>query len=876
MRAGRWADLLFALTLRAYPLPFRTAYGEEMVACFRDGWQAAPGSRARMVHVLRAAVSNIVSGLGQRRSKRGGTAGGRGVWRLDLRHAIRSLTRHPGLASLIVATLAIGVGANAAVFGALYSVVLDPLPYPEPDRLVRIYQVNTGESDWFGGFLTLPALVDYRENARALSGIAAVYTYEPEGVDLTGAGRPERLRALRVGADYFDMLGLRPVRGRVFGRDEERADTRVAIVNGALADRLGEKATLNGITFDIIGVLPAGSEDPIMGAVDVWLPLDLPVGGYEDWQWDNHYLSAIGRIAPGRTLEEARAEIAHLSRLQGERVPEAADLVGQVVPLHADVVGESDTLLGILMGAVGLLLLLTFVNVGVLLVARSLDRTHEVAVRTALGSPRSRLARQYLFEGLLLALAGSIAGAAVALPLQRVLVATAPAGALDRALVVSPWPILGFGVAAAVVAGLVFGIAPAASLRRVDPTGALRQSGRSSDRRIAVRLREGLVVMQVALALMLLIGAGVLVKSLERLRALELNVRTENVITFEAHLPDARYVDMDAARRFRDEFQRRIEALPGVRAAGAITTLPVTGRAFVWGARRAVGDNETEGDWLPADQRVIAGDAFAVLGIPVLQGRVFGAEDGADATPRVVIGEAFAKTMFGSAAQAVGQGVRIGGERREIIGVVADVPVTARGEVAPMVYHSDAQFSPSWSHDMIHLVAMEPGAAPVLPRIAAELAALDPDLVLHQARELGGVIGAGRARERFAARLLSGFAVLAIALSALGLYGILAHAVRRRRREIGIRLALGADGRSVLGMVVRQGLTTAATGLVIGVAGAWIATRALGALVFGVGVRDGWVFAGAAATMAVVAALASALPALRAARVDPIETFRAE
>jgi putative ABC transport system permease protein len=879
----RWAELLLGIALKAHPRAFRARYGAEMRAYFRDTWQQLPGSTARLGHLVRSVASSVSTGLRQRiMSSVPGEVpelGASDVWRLDLKHAVRGIVRRPALGSLVVLALALGVGANAAVFGTLYSVVLAPLPYAESDRLVRLYQYDAespSESSELGGYLTLPAATHYREHARTLAALAPVYTYSPEGVDLTGVGRPERLRVMRIGADYFDVLGVRPQSGRGFRRDEERADARVIIVSAATAERIGETAVLDGVTYDVVGVMPSSFEDPLMGAIDVWLPLDLPTGGYETWQWDNHYLSAIARLAPGRTLGEAQAEIEHISRLQGEFSARAADFTGQLVPLHGDVVGQSETLLAMLMGAVGLLLLLTLVNVSVLLVALSLDRSHEIAVRTALGSPRSRLARQYLFEGTLLAVAGSAAGALVAVPLQRVLVATAPAGALDRAAVAPLWPILLFGLLAALVAGAVFGITPLANLRRVDPTGALRQGGRGTDSRFAGRIREGLVITQVAMALVLLIGAGVLVKSFERMRSLDLNLRATNVLTFEANLPAARYEEVEAQRRFREELGNALAARPEIRAVGAISRLPVTGRAFVWGTRKAVGENEAEGNWVPADQRVVSGNVFEVLGIPLIRGRTFGPQDDANAPPRIVTNEAHARAMFGSAEAAIGQGVRIGGARREVIGVVADVPVTVRGEVAPMVYHTARQFSQFWSRSLVHLVATEPRATNVLAGITADVARLDAELVVFRPRELADVIGTGRGRELFAARLLTAFAGLAVGLSALGLYGILAHAVRRRRREIGIRLALGAEPRSVLGMIVRQGLGTAVIGVAIGVAGAWIATRALVALVFGVEVRDPTIFAGAAAAMLAVAAVASALPAMRATRVRPVETFRTE
>lgn len=873
---SRISVLLFRVASRAHPRAFRERYGAEMRAYFEEGLRAQGNWRARQAHVLRSVAGAVAAGVRQRMKRGDGAAGNGGDgWRLDLKHAFRSLQRRPALASLVMLTLAVGIGANAAVFGALYSVVLSPLPYAAPERLVRLYQDYIGE-EGSSGYLTLPALVHYRDHAQTLSGVAGVYTYNPEGADLTGSGRPERIRVLRVSADYFPVLGVSPAMGRAFRRDEERADVPVLIASAALSERIGETAVLDGVTHDVIGVMPRAFEDPLMGEVDAWLPLDLPTGGYESWQWDNHYLSAIARLAPGHTVAEARAEIAHLSLLQAEISDVAAEQRGRLLPLHADVVGDSDTLLAILMSAVGLLLLITFVNVAVLLVARGLERTHEIAVRSALGSPRVRIARQFLFEGLLLALGGGVAGALLGVPLHGALAAAAPSAVLNRAGGAPLWPLVAFGMGGALLAGIIFGLAPAIGMGAVDPTGALRQAGRGTDRRFAIRMREGLVVTQVALALVLAIGAGVLSASLERLRRVPLHIETNGVLTYEVNLPESRYGSAEQQILFRSELQRRLSGVSGVRSAAAISHLPVTGRTFTWGVRRALGETDAEDRFVAADQRVVSGDAFAVLGIPLLHGRLFGPQDDGDAPLRVVVNAALARDVFGDAAAAVGDGVRIAGARREIIGVVADVPVTARGEAAPMVYHSDRQYSAFWTRNLVQMVAIRPGAPDPLPAIAREVRALDPELVVHRPRPLVDVVGGGRARERFAAQLVTAFATLAVALSALGLYGVLSHAVRRRRREIGIRLALGADDRSVLSMLVRHGVSLAAVGVALGLVGALAATRGLRSLVFGVDVHDARVFAAAAAVLIVVALIASALPALRALRVSPVETFRAE
>jgi putative ABC transport system permease protein len=894
-----WAEWLFRLSVRLHPRDFRERYRPEMLATFREAWNAEPGRLARGVHLLRSIGVALLTGIRQRSQRAGERRGSPDAWRLDLRHAVRALLRRPALALIIVATLAIGVGANAAVFAALHAIVLSPLPYPDADRLVRLHQLYQTDAEErarslnsFGGFMTLPALMHFRENTRMLSHLGAVHTYSAEGADLTGGARPERLRVLRVGADYFAALGIGPASGRIFERTDERAGATVAVVSAALAERLygngaaavDATALLDGVAHDVIGVMPVGLEDPLMGTVDVWLPLDLRPSGHEPWEWDNHYLSAIGRLAPGHMLAEARAEFEHLSLTLETEAKQVMQITsddwryghGYLMPLQEAVVGARASLLQILMGAVILLLLITCVNVAVLLIARGLGRAHDVALRAALGSSRIRLARQFLFEGLLLAVAGGSAGLAVAVPLVRLLANVAPAGLLDRMPHTPSMPVIFFGLGAALIAGLVFGLAPALRLGKLDAASALREATRGSDGSRAARARSVLVVAQVALAMVLLIGAGVLLQSLVRLQRVDLGMKPDDVFTFEVNLPESRYGDGEVRVRFHRELQRRLANIGNVRAVGAISVLPVTGRAYTWGARVTRNDSTAEEFRTPADQRIVAGDYFGTLGIAVLHGRSFGDQDNGVVTARIIINRTLAETAFGSPADAVGRSFNVGGIEREVVGVVADVPVTVRGEVAPLIYHPHSQYGLSRHWRLIQVINVRRGAGGILNDIAREVAALDPDLVVYRPRPLVEIVGGGRARERFAAQLIAAFALLAVLLSALGLYGVLSHSVRKRRREIGIRVALGARERTVLAMVVRHAMSLAGAGVVIGVLGALALTSWLSTLVFQIGVRDPATFALAAGAMTLVALVASGLPAWSAARTNPVEAFRAE
>ena len=803
------------------------------------------------------------------------------TWAQDIKYAMRTIVRRPGFTVVVVGTLALGLGANTAVFSVIDKVLLSPLPYGEPQRLVRLYQVfrdTPGDLN----YLTLPALVSFRDGSRTLE-LGAVYTYSPSGVDLMNGDRPERVRVLPVGSDYFRVLRAEPMLGRRFRRDEERSDARVAVVSASLwrrvlhedAGALGRTLTLDGIPHTVIGVMPDRFEDPLEGAIDIWLPLDLPTGGWASWQWDNHYLSAIARLRPGVTLTQAQREIDDLSRRQAEVGVDVDDQFGRLVPLKEDIVGTADTMLYILMGAVALLLLLACVNVASLFLARGAAREQELAIRSALGSSRPRLAGQLFAESGILALAGGVVGLALGLGLSRVLTVAAPFDLLGGEAPPFNTSVFAFALGVALVAGVAFGMVPAWRFSRPRLREILSESSRGSVGRRTIRARNALVVTETSLALVLLIGAGVLIRSFQKLQRVNLHLAPTNVVTFSVHLPGSRYAEAEARVRFHRELERRLASLAGVRAVGAVSRLPVTGRFHTWGVSRAIAEGvPTDEVNVPSDQRVVEGDYFRALGIPVLRGRVFGPQDRVDAPLRVVVNQALARALYGD-EDPVGHLLRIGGYYdRTIIGVVADVPVTARGEVVPKVYHAHAQFANSRNWALTQVVALDGPRPDILDAARRELAAIDPALVLDQPRPLVDVIGRGRARERFAMHLIAALAGLAVLLAAIGIYSVLAYSVSGRRREIGIRMALGARARTVHRMVVGQGMLLAVLGIVLGLITALVATRWLSTLVFEVSVRDPFVFGSGAGVLAGVALLACYLPARRATRVDPVETFR--
>jgi predicted permease len=801
-----------------------------------------------------------------------------GGWIQELRYALRSIAGAKKFATIVIATLALGIGANSAVFGVLNAAVLRPLPYDEPDRLVRVYAWDNGVD----GYLPGPVVVALRDSSRTLD-IAALYTYAAEGADLTDRGQPERVRTLSVSADYFRVLRVSPVLGQVFERADERRDARVAVVSTRVwrdhldgaSEAAGRMLSLNGVPYRVTGVLPETFEDPLQPAVDVWTPVNLQPGGSNSW--GNNYLTSIGRLRAGATLEQAQAELTTIAAGLGWNSPgNRRQRLAHVLSLQADTIGSAGRMLWILLGAVSLLLLIACVNVASLFLARGAAREAELAIRTALGCSRWRLTRQLLVESLLLSTIGGLAGLGLARLVTRLLLAAAPDtvvrytdGTLEGAVFV-------FGLGIAMLAGIGFGVAPMWQRTRGSLEGMLRESGRTgSGSRRHTRARNALVVCQMALALMLLIGAGLLLRSFDRLRSVALGIEPANVLTFQVNLPIGRYQDPQQRARFHRDLQARLEALPGVRVAAAVSRLPVTGTYHSWLTRRLDLPPGTR-DANP-DQRVIEGRYFEALRIPLLRGRAFTDQDDEQAQRRVVISQSAARVLFGD-DDPIGRHLRATGDApdAEVIGIVADVAVSPRGVVNPIVYHSHRQFAGNRNWALTQVVAFDRPMPPRLDEMRRELAAIDPALVLDRPRLLTDVIGLGVAQERFALILVGSFASLAVALAAVGIYGVLSYAVQRRRREMGIRMALGAPARAVRALVVRDGGRLAIAGVVLGLAGAYAATRTLQVLLFGVSATDPIVFAACAAALVFVALAASWIPARAATRLNPLDAVRSD
>jgi predicted permease len=631
----------------------------------------------------------------------------------DLRFAIRQIIKRPGFAIIAVLTLALGIGANAAIFSVMDAVVLSPLRFPEPERLIRIYEADTESSVAGIGYHTVPGFLDLRREAEGIEHLAAIYTYREAGRDLTDGEVPQRIQVLPTSADYFEVWGISPLLGRSFTVEEERQDANVAILGyglwqahtGSDPDVLGTTIRLDGEAYTVVGVAPAGFRDVAGGDVDAWVPLDLPEGEYSR---QNHFLSIIGRLERGVSVEQGQT---HVSAVNA-RIVEAHDEVPdtqrmRVVSLHDDVVGSTDSMLRILMGAAGLVLLIACVNVANLFLARSLGRRREIAIRSALGSGRGRLVRQFFAESLLVATLAGLVGLVVAHFGVRFLLSISPDAVARAREVGLDGRLLLFAAAVTVLTALLFGLVPALRGSRVDLTADLREGSRGTDGGIrSTRIRTAMVATQVALALVLLIGAGILIKSFTALQGQDFGFDPSDVLTFEVHLPEARYEDPALRVDFHQRFHERLLSIPGVETVAATSWLPATGPYHDWGYRYKDADGELQ--WEGAQMRIIEGDYFEAMGIPLLSGRAFTAADDEDAPPVMVISETAARIAFPD-RDPIGQRFYSADTLRTIVGVVPDVAYDARGSRKSKVYIPHTEYGDDRNWALIQVLETRAG-----------------------------------------------------------------------------------------------------------------------------------------------------------------------
>lgn len=795
----------------------------------------------------------------------------------DLRYALRQVRRNPGFSAVVIATLALGIGGTTAVFSAVQAVLVAPLPYDQPGQLVRFYQQEPDKPDT-RHVIAATHFTFLRDHAAAFEDVAAMAMYSETGADLVRDGRGHRLRVLAVTSGYFGTLRSGLAYGSGFDRADDSGTRRIVLSDTVWRTHFGGDPAVIGHTihlsaepFEVVGIAPRTFKDPIAGDVDVWTPYDLVGDRFEE----NYSLTAIGRLRDGVSLEQGRAGLVPLRGPMKDRWPAARRSEIVAVPLQEDLVAPSRGPLHLLLIAVALVLLVASVNVANLVLVRATGRTHEFAIRSALGSGRGRLARQTLVESLLLAGFGGALGLVFArngaLVLQRL-----GHEALPRLAEIGFDPVvLGFALLTTVATAVACGVVPAVRLARTPPIEVLRQQSRSATgSRGQARLRGGLAIAQLALALTLLVGAGVLLATLHRLQRVDLGFRVDRLLTFEVNLPTARY---GVTRRivFHEELARAIRAIPGVTAVGSISRLPATGSYHPWGTRIVTGPSAgtmiSSSRGFAIQQRTISGELFAALGIPVLAGRSFDGRDHAGVPSHAVVSASFARAAFPGLPldAALGQRIAPLGRAMEIVGVAGDVALDVYGKKALTVYRPHSQFAGNRNWALTQVVAADLPPEQLLEPVRAAVARIDPELTVHRPAALEQVVGRGHSRQRFALVLMGAFAAVGLILAALGLYGVLDYGVRQRAREIGIRVALGATGAEIRTLVLKQAAVILGAGLAAGAVGALLLGRWLSSLLFEVSASDPRIFAATALVLAITGVVAAWLPARRASRVPP-------
>jgi len=805
----------------------------------------------------------------------------------DLRYGIRTLLKRPGFAVVAVATLAIGMGASTVIFTVVDAALLRGLPYKQPDRLYHLWE-RTPKQDFSKREFSYPDYQDYQQNT-VFEGLAA---YTGGGALLTGLGEAERIAAPRATANFFSVLGVDPLIGRTFQAGEDVPNgPRVAVLTYGFWQRrfggdqnvLGRAITINGDSYTIVGVLPANFQFALRNS-DLWIPYQ-PTQNQLTRRF-LHSSNLIGRLKPGVTAEQAESEINVIaSRIEQQYNDSHAGTTARVVPLQEEIVGTVRPILLVLLAAVGFVLLIACANVASLLLTRSLARQKEVAVRAALGASRWRVVRQLLTESLLLSLAGGLGGLLIAYWGLPALVATLP----QNQLIAMPFlkslhidlGILGFSFGLSLLTGIVFGIAPALQSSRLDLNEVLKEGGRQSSAGGGQRLRSALVVGEIAMAVVLLVGAGLMMKSLLRLLQTNVGFNTENLLTMGIVLSPTKYTDANQIPNFYGQLQERVQALPGVVGAGTVDILPLNGgnttRFNVDGDPVPPPGKETE-----ANSRVVNEHYFQTIGVPLLAGRMFDDRDNANAPPVVIIGKTIADRLF-AGRDPVGRKLRypsIQAPPVTIVGVVGDVKITGLDdEIRPVLYYPLRQ---SGGFNTSLVVRSNTDPTSLASAVRAEVRNLDPDAAIMNVNTMEGMISQTPASfiRRFPALLIGIFAGVALLLASIGIYGVVSYSVSQQIHYIGIRMALGAGPTDILRMVLKQGMILAVAGVGIGVVAAVALMKLLSAwaasLLYQVKITDVTTFAIVSGTLFVVALLACYLPARRATKVDPLVALRYE
>jgi putative ABC transport system permease protein len=814
----------------------------------------------------------------------------------DIRYGVRSLIKTPSFTTIAVIVLALGIGANTAIFTVVNAVLLRPLPYPDSNQIVMLWETNPRFQI---GVDTLPVtpgnFIDWREQPTSFEYVSAL------GVgrwSLTGAGEPERISGASVSPNFFRLMGTEPKLGRAFRDDEEKPGAgKVVVISdplwrnrfGGELDVIGKTMTLDGDSYTIVGVAPEGFQFPranelpyfvgVATQTDLWRPMVLG-DDFINKSRANHQLCVMAKLKSGMSREKAQTEMTAISERLEQTYPDSDQGIGaKVVPLDEQVVGSVKAALWVLMGAVALVLLIACANVANLTLARSSSRQKEVAIRTALGASRGRIVRQMLTEAMLLSLTAAGAGLVLSLWGVKALLSLTHDKLPRSYEVIVDWRVLAFAVAIALLTSVLFGLTPAMRASKINLSESLKEGSRAlSDGRRSNRVRSAMAVSEVALSLMLLIGAGLMIKSLAGLLKVNPGFKPDNTLTMQIALLGSKYPSANQQLAFFQDFTHRVEALPGVQAVGLISSAPLSGGVYAGGFSIEGRAAASGTDDLVADRRMISPGYFNTLGIQLLRGRSFTDRDDQTSPGVVIVSESWARRFLPN-EDPIDKRIKLGGRDStrpwlSVVGIAGDVRDTRlESEARPCVYIPYPQFTSS-SMTLVMRGASDPKL--LIPAIREEVWAIDKDQPVTDVKTMDQYVAASVSPRRFNATLLAIFAGLALVLASVGIYGVMAYSVTQRTHEIGIRMALGAQSSHVIKLVVGRGMALVFTGVAIGLGGAIASTRVMTSLLYGVSATDPMTFAGVSLLLVAISLLASYIPARRAMKVDPMIALRCE